>query len=61
LDGLPTSGVVLSLYPDSANLGICPKAEAVQRLLTIYWRVASLLLITLYLLIAALPVGFILG
>lgn len=37
------------------------KAEAIQRLLTIYWRVASLLAITLYLLIAALPVGFISG
>lgn len=37
------------------------KAEAVQRLLTIYWRVSSLLAITVYLLIAALPVGFISG
>ena len=37
------------------------KAEAIQRLLTIYWRVASLLAITVYLLIAALPVGFISG
>lgn len=35
------------------------KAEAMQRLLTIYWRVSSLLMIALYLLIAALPVGFI--
>lgn len=37
------------------------KAEAVQRLLTIYWRVSSLLMIAVYLLIAALPVGFIAG
>lgn len=37
------------------------KAEAIQRLLTIYWRVSSLLAITVYLLIAALPVGFISG
>jgi hypothetical protein len=35
------------------------KAEAIQRLLTIYWRVSSLLAIAVYLLIAALPVGFI--
>lgn len=37
------------------------KAEAMQRLLTIYWRVSSLLAIAIYLLIAALPVGFIAG
>jgi hypothetical protein len=37
------------------------KAEAMQRLLTIYWRVSSLLAISIYLLIAALPVGFISG
>lgn len=37
------------------------KAEAIQRLLTIYWRVASLLAITVYLLIAAMPIGFISG
>ena len=37
------------------------KAEAIQRLLAIYWRVASLLAITVYLLIAALQVGFITG
>jgi len=42
-------------------LGVCAKAEAIQRLLTIYWRVSSLLAITIYLLIAALPVGFISG
>ena len=37
------------------------KAEAIQRLLTIYWRVSSLLAIAVYLLIAAVPVGFITG
>lgn len=37
------------------------KAEAIQRLLTIYWRVSSLLAITVYLLIGGLPVGFISG
>lgn len=37
------------------------KAEAIQRLLTIYWRVSSLLVITVYLLIAALPLGFVSG
>lgn len=34
------------------------KIEAVQRLLIIYWRVASLLAITVYLMIGALPIGF---
>lgn len=34
------------------------KADAIERLLTIYWRVASLLAVTVYLLIAELPVGF---
>ena len=37
------------------------KSEAIQRLLTIYWRVASLYAITVYLLIAAVPVGFVSG
>ncbi|MBD2019784.1 DUF3177 family protein [Leptolyngbya sp. FACHB-36] len=37
------------------------KFEAVQTLLTIYWRVASLLAITVYLLIGALPIGFLSG
>ena len=37
------------------------KAEAIQRLLTIYWRVASLLMVAVYLLIAALPLGFVSG
>jgi Protein of unknown function (DUF3177) len=35
------------------------KSEAIQRLLMIYWRVASLLLITLYLMIGGLAVSFI--
>ena len=34
------------------------RAESIQRLLMIYWRVASLLAITVYLLIASLPIGF---
>jgi hypothetical protein len=37
------------------------KAEAMQRLLTIYWRVSSLLAITIYLLIAPFQVGFLSG
>lgn len=37
------------------------KSEAIQRLLTIYWRVSSLLAISVYLLIPALPVGYISG
>ncbi len=37
---------------------LAQKAEAIQRLLTIYWRVSSLLAISVYLLIAAFPVGF---
>lgn len=35
--------------------------EVLQRSLIIYWRVASLLAITVYLLIGALPIGFISG
>ena len=35
------------------------RSEAVQRLLMIYWRVASLLLIAVYLLIASLQIGLI--
>lgn len=35
------------------------KAEAMQRLLTIYWRVASLLAITIYLMIGGIPVSFV--
>ncbi|MEG3859012.1 DUF3177 family protein [Microcoleus sp. herbarium12] len=34
-------------------------SEAIVRLLIIYWRVASLLAITLYLMMAALPVSFV--
>ncbi|NET06578.1 MAG: DUF3177 family protein [Merismopedia sp. SIO2A8] len=37
------------------------KAEAIVRLLIIYWRVASLLMITVYILIAGGPVGFVSG
>jgi len=37
------------------------KSEGIQNLLIIYWRVASLLAITVYLLIGALPIGFIAG
>jgi hypothetical protein len=35
------------------------KAEAIQRLLTIYWRVSSLLAITVYLMIAGFPFSFV--
>ena len=34
------------------------KSEAIQRLLIIYWRVSSLLAITVYLMIAAVPISF---
>ncbi|MBV9389731.1 MAG: DUF3177 family protein [Chroococcidiopsidaceae cyanobacterium CP_BM_ER_R8_30] len=37
------------------------KAEAIQRLLAIYWRVACLLAITVYLFIGSLSVGFVSG
>ena len=37
------------------------QSEAMQRLLIIYWRVASLLAITVFLLIGALPLGFLSG
>ncbi|HIK54756.1 MAG TPA: DUF3177 family protein [Synechococcales cyanobacterium M55_K2018_004] len=37
------------------------QSEALQRLLIIYWRVASLLAITVYLLIGNLPIAFITG
>ncbi|NJP09074.1 MAG: DUF3177 family protein [Leptolyngbyaceae cyanobacterium RU_5_1] len=37
------------------------KAEVIQHLLVIYWRVASLLVITVYLFIGAQPVGFLSG
>lgn len=35
------------------------QAEAIQRLLIIYWRVASLLMITVYLMIPGWPISFI--
>ncbi|MGL5795200.1 MAG: DUF3177 family protein, partial [Waterburya sp.] len=37
------------------------RQEAIQKLLIIYWRVASLLMITIYLLIPGWKVGFISG
>ncbi|MEH2287775.1 DUF3177 family protein [Nostoc sp.] len=37
------------------------KAESIQRLLAIYWRVSSLVAITVYLMIAQYPVSFISG
>jgi len=36
-------------------------AEGIQHLLVIYWRVASLLAITVYLLIGAMPIAFLTG
>ncbi|MHC5934667.1 DUF3177 family protein [Nostoc sp.] len=37
------------------------KAESIQRLLSIYWRISSLVAITIYLMIAQYPVSFISG
>ncbi|MBN3905819.1 MAG: DUF3177 family protein [Nostoc sp. NMS1] len=37
------------------------KTEGIQRLLTIYWKVSSLVAITIYLMIAQYPVSFISG
>lgn len=37
------------------------RADAMVRLLIIYWRVSSLLAITVYILIAAWPIGFVSG
>ncbi|MFZ9738280.1 MAG: DUF3177 family protein [Prochlorotrichaceae cyanobacterium] len=37
------------------------QVEAIQRILTIYWRVSSLLAITVFLMIAAIPVSFLSG
>jgi hypothetical protein len=37
------------------------QADTITRLMVIYWRVASLLGITVYLLIGALPIGFLSG
>lgn len=44
--------LVLSLW------AFVKKADPILRLLTIYWRVSSLLLVTLYLMIAAFPLSF---
>ncbi|MBL1174744.1 DUF3177 family protein [Pantanalinema sp. GBBB05] len=40
---------------------VAQKSETIQHLLVIYWRVASLLAITVYLMIAVIPAGFITG
>lgn len=55
--------VVLTVLVPIALLiwALVQRAEAIQRLLLIYWRVASLLAITVYLLIGALSVGFLSG
>ncbi|MDY6938680.1 MAG: DUF3177 family protein [Cyanobacteriota bacterium] len=37
------------------------KVDAMQRLFIIYWRVSSLLVITLYMTIASIPIGFVCG
>lgn len=37
---------------------VVAKAEAIQHLLVIYWRVSSLLMVTVYLLIGNLPMSF---
>ncbi|NJN49378.1 MAG: DUF3177 family protein [Alkalinema sp. RL_2_19] len=37
------------------------QSDGIYKLMTIYWKVASLLGITVYLLIAALPIGFLSG
>jgi Protein of unknown function (DUF3177) len=37
------------------------QSEGIYQLMLIYWKVASLLVITVYLLIAALPIGFLSG
>ncbi len=37
------------------------RAEAIQKLLIIYWRVASLLMITVYVMIAGWSIGFVSG
>jgi len=38
---------------------VVKKSEAMTRLLIIYWRVSSLLMITVYLMVAAWPIGFV--
>lgn len=40
---------------------IMQRMEAIQRLMTIYWKVSSLLAITVYLMIASLPISFLTG
>jgi len=40
---------------------IMQRMEAIQRLMAIYWKVASLLAITVYLMIASLPISFLTG
>jgi hypothetical protein len=47
---LPFIGLIWSFFS---------KIESVQRLFIIYWRVASLLMISLYLMIASWPLGFV--
>ncbi|MEB3292866.1 MAG: DUF3177 family protein [Synechococcales bacterium] len=37
------------------------QSDAINRLMVIYWRVASLLAISVYILIGALPIGFVSG
>ncbi|NJN31530.1 MAG: DUF3177 family protein, partial [Synechococcales cyanobacterium RM1_1_8] len=37
---------------------VMQRMEAIQRLMTLYWKVSSLLAITVYLMIASLPIGF---
>ncbi len=41
--------------------GFIEKAQAIQRLLIIYWRVSSLLMVTVYLMIPAWPLGYLSG
>ncbi|MBD1824087.1 DUF3177 family protein [Cyanobacteria bacterium FACHB-DQ100] len=40
---------------------VVQRSEAIQKLMLIYWRVSSLLAITVYLLIGVLPIGFVSG
>lgn len=41
--------------------GFIQKAQAIQKLLIIYWRVSSLLMITVYLMIPGWPLGYLSG
>ncbi|MEM6611624.1 MAG: DUF3177 family protein [Cyanobacteria bacterium P01_C01_bin.72] len=56
-------GVLLAVIVPFALLiwALFQKQEAMQRLLIIYWRVASLLMITVYLLIPDWKIGFVSG